>query len=137
MKLNLITEEYFPPTVARPIQACHAQLFSMRSDERGVNESPLSVSLLMSGHGGRCIYFSSVHVKCKTANRPFVSVGKRKFHGAINIEHLQGCHDAGQQSEGVQPYLKSLGAVTRAMSLIAPHTFILNYERMNHRLTPI
>lgn len=83
VKLNLITEEYFPPTVSCPIQACHTQLFSMSFTECGVNESPLSVSLLMSTHGESCIYFSSVHVKCKTANRPFVSVGKRKFYSTI------------------------------------------------------
>lgn len=57
----------------------------------------LSVSfLLMCRHGGRCIYFLSVHVKCKTSNRPFVSVRERKCHCAINIEHLQSCQDAGQ-----------------------------------------
>lgn len=96
VKLNFTTEGYFPPTVFRPVHACHAQLFSMSSDERGVNESPLSVSLLMSRLTGRCIYFSSVHVKCKTANRPFVSVSKRKFHGTINKERLRDCQDAGE-----------------------------------------
>lgn len=29
--------------VSSPVQACHAQLFAMSSDERGVNEFPLSV----------------------------------------------------------------------------------------------
>lgn len=95
VKLNFTTEGYFPPTVSRPVHACHAQLFPMSSDEPGVNECPLSVSLLMSRLRGRCIYFSSVHVKCKTANRPFVSVSKRKLHGAINKERLLGWQDAG------------------------------------------
>lgn len=86
--------DIFHNRACRPSHACHAQLFPMSSDERGVNESPLPASLLMSALRGRCIYFSSVHVKCKAANRPFVSVSKRKFHGAINKEGLRGSQDA-------------------------------------------
>lgn len=66
-----------------------------------MNESSLSVALLMPGLTGRCIYFSSVYVKCKTANRPFVSVRQRKFHSAINKEGVRGCQDAGEYAEGV------------------------------------
>lgn len=59
--------------------------------------------------------FHQSYVKCKAANRPFVSVGQRKFYSAINKRRVQRCWDADEGAESVWPYFKG-ELVARTMS---------------------
>lgn len=89
VKLNLITEGYFPPTVSCPVQACHAQLFSMSCDEQGIN--PLCQFLYWCPDTEKDV--SIFHQSMQNA-RPLIDhlslLAKGNFM-MLNTEHLQGC----------------------------------------------